>query len=283
MTPATATQIRKASVTFSGEPFRDERRVRERLQTLSQASFTKTCSASLIGGGLSHYFRLTPAGYRALHPDSDQPAPKSTLSEIAPSRFQHTMMTTEVIVHMLTSCHTSRVRILQFLGDGRLTLEVGEYRQQPDCHFQLEQSGRVFNTLFEIDNSTEPLDSRREQSIRTKILGYESYQDWVIRCWNNAGRVGTRPSFRVVFLTKGAERANHMLWLAQSLTRNKDRRLVYATTQDSFLNCPHAVTTPILNDHHGHWQAMINAQPTSGFAPRPPIRLTPPIAIPRVI
>ena len=37
LTPATAAHVRKASVTFDGEPFRDERRVRERLQVLGDA------------------------------------------------------------------------------------------------------------------------------------------------------------------------------------------------------------------------------------------------------
>ncbi len=278
MTPATAAQIRKASATFPGEPFRDERRARERLQTLTNAGFTRTHSATVVGGGLSHYYRLTPSGYRALHGQSEGTPPKTFFAAIAPSRFQHAIATADVIAHVLTACNDAHVQILNFLGDGRLTLEVGEYRQQPDCHFQLQHSGRLFNTLFEVDNATEPLDSRREHSIRTKILGYESYQDWVLRLWKDSGRVGVRPAFRVVFLTKGADRANHILWLANNLATNKDRRLIYATTQDTFLGASLAVTSPILNDHRGHWQALVNSQPTAGFAPRPPIRLSPPIA-----
>jgi hypothetical protein len=278
MTPATASHIRKASATFHGEPFRDDRRVRERLQTLAQSGFTKTCSAALIGGGSAHYYRLSPFGYRAIHPDAEQLLPKSLNADIAPSRFQHAMTTADVIVHTLLACHGSSVRVLQFMGDGKLTLEVGEYRQQPDCHFQLEHAGCFFNFLFEVDNATEPIDSRREQSIRVKILGYESYMDWVLHVWKNAGRAGIRPSFRVVFLTKSATRANHILYLAQSLARNKDRRLVIATTQDVFLGCSMAATLPIVNDHHGHWQSLVNVQPSAGYGPRPPIRLQPPVA-----
>ena len=37
MTPATAAQIRKASAAFPGEPFRDDRRVRERVSALHAA------------------------------------------------------------------------------------------------------------------------------------------------------------------------------------------------------------------------------------------------------
>ena len=190
------------------------------------------------------------------------------------------MATADAIVHTLVACHERGVLVQRTIGDGRLTLLVGEHRQQPDFHFQLGYGGRTFNIVFEIDNATEPLDSQREQSIRTKIVGYETYQDWVLRLWKESGEQGIRPAFRVVFLTTGIERVNHMLWLARELARNPDRRLVYATTQDVYLGEPHAVTQPILNDHHGHWQALVNAQPSSDFL-REPVRLSRPVAPPR--
>jgi hypothetical protein len=277
VTPATAAHIRKASVTFGGQPFRDERRVRERLQALGDAGLVKSWPAAVPGGGLKAYYRLTLEGHRSAFPDATEAPPRTSLQEIAPSRLRHFMVTADVIVHSLVACHERGVRVLQSLGDSRLTLQVGEYRQQPDFHLQLGYTGRTFNLVFEVDNATEPLDSHREQSIRTKILGYEAYQDWVLRLWKESGREGTRPSFRVVFLTTGAERANHILWLARELTRNKDRRLVYATTQDVYLGEPQVVTQPILNDHHGHWQPLVNAQPSSRFL-REPIQLQQPVA-----
>lgn len=97
----------------------------------------------------------------------------------------------------------------------------------------------------------------------------------MLHSWKLAGSHGPRPSFRVVFLTTGAGRANHILWLAHDLARNKDRRLVYASTQDVYLSEPRAATTPILNDHFGQWQALVDPQPTSRFQ-REPLRLTPP-------
>lgn len=282
MTPATATQIRKASVTFGEDPFLDERRARERLQSLSDARLVRSWPAAVAGGGLRHYYRLSPEGYRMVHPDSADLPPRVTVSEIAPSRFLHAMATADVITQTLVACHAANIRVQRLLGDGRLTLEIGEYRQQPDCHFQLEYGGRWLNILFEIDNATEPLDSRREHSIRTKILGYETYQDWVLRNWKESGATGVRPGFRVVFLTLGAERANHILWLARQLATNPDRRLVYASTQDVYQGESQAVTQPILNDHHGDWQALVNSQPSAQFL-RERIRLTPPISPPKGI
>lgn len=277
LTPATAVQIRKASVTFGDEPFKDERRVRERMQSLGDAGLVRSFPAAISGGGAMSYYRLTNEGYRVAIPESIDEPPRSSLNEIAPSRLRHAMVTADAIVHTLVVCHERGVRVQRTLGDGRLTLTIGEHRQQPDFHMQLAFAGRTFNLVFEIDNATEPLDSHREQSIRTKILGYETYQDWVLRSRKDSGEQGPRPSFRVVFLTTGAGRANHILWLANDLARNKDRRLVYAATQDVYLGEPNAMLAPILNDHVGSWQSLVDPHPTSPFL-RQPIRLSRPVA-----
>lgn len=277
MTPATAAHIRQASVTFPEEAFRDERRVRERLQALASGGLVHAWPAAISGGGLMHYYRLTPAGYHALHPDDDRTPGKSLVSEIAPSRLNHAMVTADVIVHTLIACHEARVRVVKYHGDGQLTLEIGEYRQQPDSHFQFDHGGRHFSVLFEVDNATEPIDSHRENSIRTKLLGYEAYQDWVWQTWKQHGRQGPRPYFRVVFLTTGAERARHILWFAGRCGRNRARRLCYAATQEAYLGEPQAVTAPIFNDHYGQWQSLVNLQPTAPYL-RAPVRLSPPLA-----
>jgi len=275
MTPATAAQIRKTSITFPGEPFRDERRVRERLQALAAAELVRAWPAAISGGGLMHYYRLTAAGFRSIHPECTDAPPRTLISEIAPSRFQHALATAEVIVHTIVACHESRVRILRFHGDGRLTLSAGSYVQQPDCHFQFEQSERIFNVLFEVDNATEPVDSTRTSSIKSKLLGYEAYQDWVWDNWRRGSRQGQRPFFRVVFLTRSVERAIHILWCAKHCARNPARRLCYASTQDVYLAEHRAVSTAFLNDHHGGWQSLVNVHPSSTVL-RSPIRLTAP-------
>lgn len=279
MTPLTVAQIRKVSIALEGEPFRDERRVRERMQALGDAGLVTNFPAGVAGGGLMHYYRLTVAGFRLLHPDQIEAPPRTLVSEIAPSRVRHAFATAEIIVHTLVATHAARIRVAKFHGDGKLTLAAGEYRQQPDCHFQFESQGKFFNVLFEVDNATEPLDSLREQSLRTKLLGYECYQDSVLQGWRAQESREMRPAFRVVVLTKGAERARHILWLAQACARNPDRRLCYAATQDGFLAEPLAVTAPIFNDHHGDWQSLVDLHPTSRFL-REPIRLAPFLAAP---
>ena len=283
MTPATAVQIRTASVSFDEGPFRDERRVRERLLALCDAGFLQSWPAAISGGGLMHYHRLTLNGFRVLHPDCSDSPPRTIVSRIAPSRFNHAMATADIIVHTLSVAHTARVRVAKFHGDGAIVLTAGEYRQQPDCHFQFEHSGKVFNVLYEIDNATEPLDSPRESSIRTKLLGYEAYQDWVLQAWRESSPPRTqRPCFRVVFLTRGSERASHILWLARQCARNPCRGLCYATTQEAYLSEAQAVTSPCINDHHGGWHSLVNLHPSSRFL-REPVRLSPPLAPVRIV
>ena len=139
---------------------------------------------------------------------------------------------------------------------------------------QLTAAGRTFNTLFELDRSTESLESAAINSIRRKLLAYEAYQDYAWALWKQGGERGTRPYFRVAFLTKTVERAHHILSLARDCAANKDRRLCYAATLDSYLGEPRAVQSPIFLDHHGHWQALVNIHPSSQFY-RQPVRLAP--------
>ena len=91
---------------------------------------------------------MTLLGYRAIHPYETQQPPRVTVTEIAQSRFAHAMAVADIIVHILVACHASTVRVAQFHGDGKLVLSIGEYRQQPDCHFQFEFAGKLFNVLF---------------------------------------------------------------------------------------------------------------------------------------
>ena len=128
LTPATAAQIRRASVTFAGKPFRYERRARERLQALGDAGFVKGWPAAISGGGLMFYFRLTLEGYRIAYPDAADAPPRATLNEIAPSRLRHAMATADAIAHTLVACHDRKVQVLRALGDGQLTPPVAPPR-----------------------------------------------------------------------------------------------------------------------------------------------------------
>jgi hypothetical protein len=274
-TPATTPLIQKGSLAFAGESFRDERRARERLQYLSAAGFVRAWPLAVPGGGVMNCYKLTPTGFAALHGEGTLQPARAFFAEIAPSRVDHTLAVAEVLVHALVAAHEHQITLSNFHRENELLLQAGPHEQRPDFHTQLLFGGRTFNVLFEIDRGTESVDSLAEQAIRQKLVGYEAYQDLVWRQWKAAAEPTARPYFRVVFLTRSQERANHILWLARACARNRDRRLVYAATQDAFLAERDALRIPFWNDHHGAWQALVNLQPTGGFL-RSPIRLTSP-------
>lgn len=280
-TPATTTLILKASETFTGEPFHDDRRVRERLQTLAESGLIRTFPATQGVGGPVNWYKLTAEGFRTVQGAEASLPHRSRFEAIPPSRFQHTQILAEVIVHSLVAAHRDRCRIPFYYGDGEARIEVASYSFYPDCFFQFALGERQFNCYFEIDQSTESLDSQAEQSIRTKLLNYEAYQDGLVVWWKGQGERVARPFFRVVFLTRSQERANHILWLARSCARNADRHLIYAATEDAYLSESRALQTPLFLDHHGHWQSLVNLHPTSRFE-RTPVRLhrpTSPLAV----
>lgn len=275
-TPATAALIVKASATFGQEAFLDERRARERLQTLESCGLLRSFTPPYAMGSSLRWYKLSRDGFLHLHGAETSPPSKSQFANIPPSRIEHTHVVAEVIVHSLVAAHQFRLKTTTCLGDGALVVDIGFSRQAPDCFFQFQSGGKTFNVLFEVDNGTEPLTTNRIQSIRSKITTYEAYQDAVRYDWKRAAEFGTRPRFRVAFLTKSADRANHILWLARETARNPDRRLCYAATQDTYLAESDALRAPLFNDHHGHWQSLVNTHPTSQFL-RTPIRLAAPM------
>jgi hypothetical protein len=262
-TPATAALLLRASPSFEGEPFGDERRVRERLQALSAAGFVRFWSTAHAGGGLQKYYKLTPLGFERMYgPDAVKPS-RTFFVEISPSLFEHTFRLAETIIETARACHVGRVKIIDFFRENELTFSVGSEQVQPDCFFRFEFCGKKFNVAFEIDQGTESLDSNAENSIRTKLRIYDAYQETLLSAWLAAGKLGERPRFRVAFLTPSIDRVHHILSLSATMNCNKNRRLVFASTHDSFLVEPDPIQSQIFLDHQGHWQSLVELHPTS--------------------
>ena len=271
-TPATTALLLRASITFDDRPFVDERRLRERLQALSKSGFVRAWSTAHAGGGLQNYYKLTASGFQALHGADAPLPPRSFFAEVSPALFQHTFRLAEVIVETSRACHAGRISIERFYRENELTFTSGAEHVQPDSFVQFLHGGRAFNVAFEIDQSTESLDSNAVNSIRTKLRIYQSYQDTLLDAWLSHGKAWERPRFRVAFLTRTIERAYHILALADRIAVKKSRRLIYAATHDSFLGDADPIRTPLFLDHHGHWQALVDVHPTAGFL-RPPVRI----------
>jgi len=176
-TPATTALLLRACTTFEGGGFSDERRLRERLQALTGAGFVRSWPTAQAGGGLQNYYKLTPLGFDVLC-GVDAPRPtRAFFAEVSPSLALHTFRLAEVIVETARCCHARRVTIERFIRENELTFTVGDRHVQPDCFFRLTTSGRAFNLAFEIDNSTASIDAHAVNSIRRKLLTYQTYQE----------------------------------------------------------------------------------------------------------
>lgn len=269
-TPATTALLLRASDTFDDGPFLDDRRLRERLQALSEAGVVRSWATAHAGGGLQNYYKLTPLGFTLLSGTEAAPPPRAFFSEVSPSLFAHTFHLAEVIVAMLRACHAKRVTIEGFIRENDLTFAVGDDQVQPDCFFRLKASGRAFNIAFEIDNATASLDSPAANSIQRKLTVYHAYQHQVLSQWVANGKQWERPRFRVVFLPPSVERVYHILGLAAQTAQQPKRRLVYAASRDIFLADADPLCSPLFLDHQGYWQSLVNLHPTTGGG-KPPV------------
>ena len=175
--------------------------------------------------------------------------------------------------------HARRITIERFVRENELIFTAGDRHVQPDCFFRLTLSGRSFNLAFEIDNSMASIDAYAVNSIRQKLMTYQTYQEMLLAQWLAAGKRWERPRFRVVFLTRSVERAYHILAFAAESTANKARRLVYAATLESYVADENPLHAPIFLDHLGNWQSLVDLHPSAPFG-KSPVRLTRPVDCP---
>src|SRR5436309_1211464 len=82
-TPATTALLLRASASFEGEAFADERRLRERLQSLGDAGMTRAWASANGRGGLQNYYKLTPLGHDVLLGADAAKPPRAFFAEVS--------------------------------------------------------------------------------------------------------------------------------------------------------------------------------------------------------
>lgn len=252
--PLTADQILAASRTFR-QPFPSVRPLQRRLQLLCAAGWVRRARYAVYNRGALPYYVLSPAGWQLLH-GPRQPLPhKRRFGDVSLLMQEHTRRLAEVLVHTLVAAHAAGLEA-RFQRSEELALHVGQETLIPDAGLQLvTREGRTFNFLWEIDNGTEPVVSARPRdNLLRKMALYEAWQQT------------TAERFRVLFFFRGAERRDHALRVAESLTRNPRRRLVYGVTLSDFLTAAAPLTAPLFRDHHGEVQSLI-------VSAKPPTRI----------
>ena len=188
-TPATTALLLDASRAFEDGPFLDDRRLRERLSALAGEGLVRAWSSAHPGGGLTNYYKLTPAGFTTIYGTEAELPPRAFFAELAPSTFRHTLRLAEAIVAVVIAAHARHVEIVNLYRENELTLEVGENRLQPDCFVRLAAGGKTSSFAFEIDTSQESLDSPASNSVRHKLTLYHAYQNRLLASWLAGGKV----------------------------------------------------------------------------------------------
>src|SRR5438034_1566262 len=100
-TPATTALLLRASSTFDAGRCIDERRLRERLQSLAEAGAVRSWPMAQAGGGLQNYYKLTPLGFDMVCGHEAERPLRAFFAEVSPSLVVHTFRLAEVIVETL--------------------------------------------------------------------------------------------------------------------------------------------------------------------------------------
>jgi hypothetical protein len=286
--PLPAHLIREASVTFGteehpGGSFMSDRRVRQKMQQLVEADLVSEHDFTIAGRGVMKFYQIAPAGYRVLYQDEPPEQHRKFFRPIAKLNWEHTYANAKTIVKTVAAAHRAGVRITSFCRENELQLETPEHTLEPDHFFQFRCGGRFFNVFYEVDLNTETLVSANPKSWRQRILAYDVYQDHLLRIWKHGRTKEPEPRFRVIFLTTTQDHEYRFLTLVHELLANRRRLLFYAATIDEYLNDDDPLRRPILLDHRGHWQAIIQIHPTSSFTRTsvklPRITVAPSIAV----
>lgn len=283
LTPATAAEILTASVSFGTpeEPgrFADLRRAREKLEALVAAGLVTVYEYALGERRTVNFYQLSRNGYRFLHGSDPPDSHRRRFDGIAPTGREHAYDLSRLITHAVACAHRRGIRIEWAMPENTYSIVAGPHRMKPDFSVVFGHSGMRFNTFWERDRHTESIDSPAKNSVRNKIIAYETYYNLLADRWRRGDIPGRRPRLRVPFFTDTMERAEHILCTASQLARNPKRLLVYATTLDCFLNDDDALMQPVFLDHCGRFQAVVDLHPSSA-SPRGPVQLRAPVLAP---
>jgi hypothetical protein len=250
MGPLTTTQLLKFSQTFTAGPFRSVRTLLDRLHRLAAGGFVRRfplAIASARGGGLPHYYKVTPAGLRLVYGEDARAPSKQFFAPVAVARHHHTHSLAEFLVTTAVAAHKHGYRLHNVHPENTLVLDVNGERLIPDTSFDLASQGSAFRYLIEQDCSTETIRSaKHDDTIDRKLRLHDAYQDLS----------GER--HRVVFVTsRSRERVKNILTAAATLVRNPQRTLFLGVYLPDFLNAADPVGEPLFLDHRGRQHAFL--------------------------
>ncbi len=202
-TPLTALQLLKLSGTFE-QAFGSERMVRERLQSLCAAGWTRSAYyATAMQGAAPKYFFLTAVGYALVHGHQVEIPSRRSFAPLPVTRHRHSRALADFVVQLYVTAHAANFHVENYYPENVLRLSIDGESLCPDGAFELRTpDGEQYNFVVEIDCSTERVASTRDvDSWQRKIRLYDRLQD-----------LNLPHRFRVLALcTGGRERLRHIL------------------------------------------------------------------------
>jgi len=222
----------------------------DRLQRLAAGGFVRRFPLAIAadrGGGLPHYYKLTPAGLRLLYGEGATPPSKKFFSPVAVGRHHHTHSLSEFLVATAVAALRHGFRMHDVHPENTLILDVNGERLIPDNRFDLLGGDARYRFLIEQDCSTETIHSaKHDDTINRKLRLHDAYQD----------ACGER--HRVVFVTtRSRSRLTNILAAAAAVVRNPQRTLFLGVYLPDFIAATDPVGEPLFLDHRGRRHALL--------------------------
>jgi hypothetical protein len=250
MAPLTAAQLLKLSQTFPSGPFRSPRTLLDRLQRLSAGGFVRRfplAIAPLRGGGVPHYFKLTPSGMRLIYGETARAPTKQFFAPVGVARHFHLHCLSEFLVTTAVAAYKHGFRMHDVHPENTLVLDINGERLLPDTRFDLRGPSARYRFLVELDCSTETIRStKHDDTIHRKLRLHDGHQDQAIE------------RHRVVFVTsRSRERLANILDAAATVVRNPERTLFLGVYLPEYIGAADPVGEPLFIDHRGRTHALL--------------------------
>lgn len=242
LVPLTVPQLLKMSGTFE-RPFTSERRIRERLQKMTEAGWLLHWPYATAGPGAPHYYKLSKIGFALIHGEHAIAPTKRAFQPVGLLKQAHTLALADFMVHTSVAAHRLGCRIGNVYRENTLKIQAGEDSLYPDNTFQIvAPDGKEFNFFLEIDCSTERIRSTKDaESWERKLRIYDRWQN----------RSTTRARVLIVAV-RDSDRIKHILEAAARITENPHRSLFYGVTLPAYLAEPDSLTSPCFRDHRSN-------------------------------
>jgi hypothetical protein len=152
MSPLTAAQLLKLSITFTAGPFTSRRTLLDRLQRLRLGGWVRRWPLALArrGGGAPDYYKITHQGLRLLYGEEARPPTKQFFAEVAVAKHFHMYSLADFLVHTALAAHARGFRMIDVHPENTFIAEVNGERLVPDHRFDLmNESGERYRYLIE--------------------------------------------------------------------------------------------------------------------------------------